>query len=511
MMNSPIAYFCAEYALNPDLPIYAGGLGILAGDYLREAADQNFPIIGVGLFYDYQNPVKLDFVLDNQGNPLRIEVPIQDRRIKVQVFVYMVGPNPVYLLNTNISENAPADRQITNRLYVDDKETRLKQELVLGLGGQRVLETLKISPSLYHLNEGHSAFLVLELIRHQMRQHQQDFEEAVAAVKEKVVFTNHTLVVAGREVYSNDLVAMMLAGYAEDLGIPISKVIDLGLVQESSSFSMTMFSLRLAGKINAVSKIHAKKAAEVWADHPMISITNGVHVGTWDIVKDLARHSICKQNLLQYIKQETGIDWKPEHLLLGWARRFVEYKRPLAILDNLQWFKNIAKNSQYPVKIVFSGELPADDERSNFLHQKLADLIKNEIGDCAVFLPHYNMNIGKILVAGCDVWLNTPIVGFEACGTSSMKAALNGVLPASTKDGWIDEVDLTGLGWLLESDHLSENILEVLEKQIVPFYYQHPSEWQNYMRRARDLILQNFTTTRMLREYQEKLYPKSSS
>jgi glycogen phosphorylase len=506
MVNKPVAYFCAEYALNPDLPIYAGGLGILAGDYFREAADQKFAVVGVGLFYDFQNSFKLESVLDKQGHPLRIEVPIQDKQVKVQVFVYMVGPNPVYLLNTNINENTPTDRQITNKLYIDDKETRLKQELILGLGGQKVLEALQIKPSIYHLNEPHSAFLILELIRHQMRHCQQNFEEAVVTVKKKVVFTNHTLVVAGREVYSNDLVAMMLVGYAEDLGIPISKIINLGLIQESSSFSMTMFSLRLAGKINAVSKLHAKKAIEVWADHPMISITNGIHIGTWDIVKDLNHHQICKSKLLQYIKTQTGVNWSPDQLLLGWARRFVEYKRPLAILENLKRLMDIANNSQYPVKIVFSGEPPADYERKNQLKQKLIELIKNKAGNSVVFLPDYDMNVGKILVSGCDVWLNTPIVGFEACGTSGMKAALNGVLPCSTKDGWVDEVDLNKIGWILDNDHLSENILDVLEQDIIPLYYQHPAKWQEYMHHARNLILNQFSTTRMLREYIQKLY-----
>jgi starch phosphorylase len=510
-MDYPVAYFCAEYALDPDLPIYAGGLGILAGDYLREAADQNFPIVGVGLFYDFHNPVRLDPAQDSQGHPLMVEVPIQDKQVKVQVFVYMVGPNPVYLLNTNVSENNPADRQITGKLYVADKEIRLKQELVLGLGGFRVLEALKIYPSLYHLNEGHSAFLVLELIRHQMLENKLSFEEAVLAVKDKIVFTNHTLVVAGREVYSNDLVVLMLAGYTQDLGVPISEVVKLGLVQQSSTFSMTIFSLRLAGKINAVSKIHAQYAATVWSDHPMMAITNGVHIGTWDIVKDLDHHVVCKQQLLQYIKEVTGVGWQPNQLLLGWARRFVEYKRPLAILDNLQWFKKIAGNSQYPVKIVFSGELPADDERGNKLNQILSDLIKNEIGDYAVFLPHYNIHIAKKLISGCDVWLNTPFVGFEACGTSGMKAALNGVLPASTKDGWMAEVDLRDIGWILDNTHLSENILEVLEKEIVPLYYQHPEVWRSYMQRARELILKDFSTARMLREYREILYSKSAS
>jgi len=510
-MYNPVAYFCAEYALDPDLPIFAGGLGILAGDYLRQAADENFPMVAIGLFYDFNNHVKLENLMDDQDHPLLVTVPIQDRQIKVQVFVYKVGSNPVYLLNTNIEENGSGDREITNKLYIDDKETRIKQELVLGLGGQRVLEALDIHPSVYHFNEGHSAFLVLELIRHQMRLHQQSFEEAIVNVKSRIVFTNHTLVVAGREVYSRNLIALMLSGYAEDVGVPVSEFIKLGLVPESSSFSMTMFALRLAGRSNAVSQIHAQKAAEVWPDHPMTAITNGVHVGTWDIVKDLKNHSVHKQKLLQHIKDQTGVSWQPDQLLLGWARRFVEYKRPLAILDNLEWFLKIAKNSQYPVKVVFSGELPADDERGNQLHQKLADLIADGIGDSAVFLPDYHMNLAKTLVAGCDVWLNTPVVGFEACGTSGMKAALNGTLPCSTKDGWIAEVNLNGIGWLLESDHLSENILEVLEKDIVPMYYQQPAKWQEHMVQARNLILNDFSTKRMLSEYRQKLYSITNS
>lgn len=510
-MNTLVAYFCAEYALDPSLPIYAGGLGILAGDYLREAADQNFPIVGIGLFYDFHNSIKLGLARDNQGLPLKVSIPIQDKLIWAQVFIYMVGSNPVYLLNTNVSDNSPQDRQITNKLYIDEKETRLKQELVLGIGGAKVLEALDIHPSIYHLNEGHSAFLVLELIRHQMLEHQMGLEQALLVVKNQVVFTNHTLVTAGREVFSNDLVALLLTGYAKDLGIPAQDLVKLGLVQESSSFSMTMFSLRLAGKINAVSQIHASKAAEVWADHPMIAITNGIHIDTWDIVKNLDNHVNCKRQLLQHIKETTNVSWSPNHLLLGWARRFVEYKRPLAILDNLEWFKKIARNSQFPVKIVFSGELPADDERANQLNQKLTDLINNEIGDLAVFLPHYNMELAKMLVAGCDVWLNTPFVGYEACGTSGMKAALNGVLPCSTKDGWIAEVNLDHIGWALDNDHLSENILQVLESEIVPLYYQKSKEWREYMDNARKLIQSQFSTTRMLQDYIKKLYSKADS
>lgn len=505
-MDRPVAYFCAEYALDPNLPIYAGGLGVLAGDYLREAADQNFPIVGVGLFYNYNNTAKLDLVTDSLGNTLHVETPIQDRKVYAQVFRYMVGSNPVYLLDTNISENDPADRQITYKIYPEDRETRLKQAIVLGIGGLRALEALRIHPCLYHLNEGHSALLSLELIRHEIQERGIDFKEAVMIARKRIVFTNHTLVVTGHDTYGVDLVTLALTGYAQELGVPVSEVVKLGLVEESPIFSMTMLSLRMADSVNAVSKLHAQIAADIWADHPMIPITNGIHLGTWDKVKDVNNHHVCKKELLKLIQDTTDVKWEPNQLLLGWARRFVEYKHPLAILENLQRFMNIAHNSQFPVKLVFSGQPHESDANGRELLQKLKNLILNRIGDSVVYLPDYTLETARILTSGCDVWLNTPLVGFEACGTSGMKAALNGVLPVTTRDGWVDEVDLYKVGWILDSNHLGEKILDVLEYEVVPMYYEKPKEWQELMKNARNLIIDRFSTTRMLKQYQKELY-----
>jgi glucan phosphorylase len=495
-MIRPIAYFCAEYGFNPNLPIYAGGLGILAGDYLKEINDQKFPIIGVGLFYDLENPVKLDPIL-------KIDVPIQDRQVKAQVYKYEVGTVPVYLLSTNVEENNPKDRQITSKLYIADKETRLKQELILGIGGLRALEALAIHPIAYHLNEGHSAFLALELIRHEMQERKIGLEEAVAISRKRIIFTNHTLVAAGREIYSNDLVSLLLSGYAREVGIPVTDAVRLGLIQESSEFSMTMLSSRMSDSVNAVSKLHFKKASEIWTDHPpMTYVTNGIHIPTWDRTGEnvVEEHQKQKELLL------SALNWDPHTLTLGWARRFVEYKRPLAIFDYLDRFISIARNSDRPVKIIFSGEPHENDILGKKLLGILLDLIKTKIGDIAAYLPNYDMRIAKNLVAGCDVWLNTPVVGFEACGTSGMKAALNGTLPCSTRDGWIDEIDLYKIGWVLNNDHLAENILDVLEYDIVPMYYKNPEIWQKHMKNARSMIKNQFSTTRMLRDYQERLY-----
>lgn len=473
MNTRPIAYFCAEYAFDEKVSSYAGGLGVLAGDYLKEASDQNLPVVAVGLMYGDTNlsPV------------LEIDVPIQDQNIKVQIYKHMVGVIPVYLLG---------HEKITQRLYTSDKETRLKQEIILGIGGLRALVAMGIHPALYHLNEGHSAFLVLELIRHEMTVHKYSFSEALALTKKRIVFTNHTMVAAGQEIFSNDLVSVMLTGYARELGVSVNEIVKLGLVQESSEFSMTMFSLRMSENINAVSKLHAKIASEIWTDHPMVAVTNGIHLKSWDLVGEnlIEGHERQKQLLI------STFGWPSDTLVIGWARRFVEYKRPLALLENYQRLKNL------PIKVIYSGQPHESDVKGRELLQELMGLLNDNI----VYLPNYNIEVAKKMISGCDVWLNTPIVGFEACGTSGMKAALNGTLPLTTRDGWVDEAELYKIGWLLDNDHLNTNLMDILEFDVVPMYYSNQTLWQTHMRNARDLIKNQFSTSRMLGEYKERFY-----
>ncbi len=515
LATRPIAYFCAEYALDPSFLIYAGGLGILAADYIREANDLLLPVVGVGLYYGTTRSMKVTLMKDESGAPIQVTVPIQDRSVKIQIYRYFVGATtPVYLLDTNVEENSPADQIITSKLYVSDRETRLKQEIILGIGGLRALEALKIHPLKYHLNEGHSAFLGLELIHHEMESKKVSLKEAEELAKKRIVFTNHTLLPAGRDVFSNDLVALMLEKYAQEIGVPVMDIVKLGQVQESSTFSMTMLPLRLSDMTNAVSRLHAQKGGDIWADHPMKYVTNGIHIPTWDSIKsDVSTpgkfrelHQVEKRKILKI----AGQNWSEDTLLLGWARRFVEYKRPLAILENLERFTYLARNTQKPVKIVFAGEPHESDTNGQRMVRKLQDLIKEQLGDIVAYLPGYNMEMAKLLVSGCDVWLNTPIVGFEACGTSGMKAALNGVLPCTTRDGWVDEVNLYQIGWILNNDNVSQDLLDVLEHNILPMYYENKDEWENLMRNARNMVLNQFSATRMVREYVEQLYfPKA--
>lgn len=536
--KEPVAYFCSEFALANDVPTYIGGLGVLSGDYIKEAADREFPIVGVGLFYseshqlnenspEENNGVKgvdprengLSLAVDDKQNRILVSLPIHDRVVRAQAWKWTKGNTKVYLLDTNISENEQNDRQITARLYIPDKEMRVKQEMVLGIGGSRLLQALRIHPSVYHLNEGHSAFLALELARYEVERRNVDFAKAYSFASQHIAFTNHTLVPAGNELFSKDLVSAMMYKYAEELQVPIAELVSLGSIQDSSLFSMTTLSLRFATKTNAVSALHAKKASEIFSPHKMENVTNGIYVDGWDSLETGDRNEIWKKHqknknaLLAMIKEKSGEEWNENNLLIGWARRFVPYKRPLALLENIQELKRIAETKGREVKIVFAGNESEGDKEGEKILKDVRRIIADDLKGIAVFLPNYNLELARLLTSGCDIWLNTPVVGSEACGTSGMKAALNGVLPLTTKDGWVDEVDLTGIGWILEDTDINHKILDILDKSVILMYYKHlenpndsDSEWLARMEKARELILEKFSMTRALREYIENIY-----
>lgn len=540
LQKRPVAYFCAEFALDPAIPTYAGGLGILSGDVVREAADQQLPMVGVGLYYSEgfsgrQIPGKgselfrlppwktgLQRVVDSGGAPVVVTVPILDRRVSVQAWTYAERGVPVYLLDTDVPENDIQDRIITNRLYTSAKEVRLKQEMILGIGGLRLLQALRIHPSVYHLNEGHSAMLALELADHEVREHTIGFADACQLARNRVVFTNHTLVAAGDDVYSYDLAAALLSGYAQELRVPVHDLIEIGLVQESNLFSMTMLSLRLADRVNAVSQLHAKLAARIWTDHPMMGITNGIHLGTWDRIGEIAdpgsgapalwaAHQRNKERLLQEMVKTTGHRFGIDDLLLGWARRITAYKRPAAVVGDVDGLVAVMNRADHPVRLVMSGAAHPHDVEGKRLLGELSGFLAGRLAGKAVYLPNYGMELAGLMTAGCDVWLNTPVVGFEACGTSGMKAGLNGVLPLSTRDGWIDEIETFGIGWMLDNDRVTESMLDELRRHVLPMFAARggdgvPREWLGNMSHARELIRSRFSATRMLREYVEKLY-----
>jgi starch phosphorylase len=360
--------------------------------------------------------------------------------------------------------------------------------------------------------------LAIELTHHEMKERHLGFDEAKQFARRRIVMTNHTLLPAGNEIYSGDLVGMLLERYSEQLAVPVDKLVKLGLVQQSSEFSMSMLAFRMSGVINAVSRLHANKAKEIWGDHPMVAVTNGIHVPTWDCVGDAAgpgdfwkRHQENKSALLKIIKERSGRDWDVNALLIGWARRIVRYKRPTALFDDAARLAEVARRSERPIRFVFSGNHHPSDSDGAWLQSEIKRLADGDFKDIAVYLPNYDMGLAKSMTSGCDMWLNTPVVGFEACGTSGMKAALNGVLPLTTRDGWVDEVDLNGSGWIIHNDNVTHDLLDKLDKEIAPLYYTRdsggrPEIWENHMRHSRSMILDRFTATRMLREYIEMMY-----
>lgn len=531
LFSRPIAYFCAEYAFFEHGQTYAGGLGVLAGDFLREAADQQLPVVAVGLYYQNgylhhdafsadvvlrhtiaktPEAVGLIPVLTDTGDRLIVSVPYSEKAVFAQVWLKKMGSVSLYLLDTNVSQNDIAQQSITERLYPADKEMRFKQEMLLGIGGMRVLQALHINPIVYHLNEGHSALLVFEIAHHEMQRHGKGFMEELQQAKQRIIFTNHTLTAAGNDTFSKEMVSALLMRYAEEIQVPSEELVSLGVVKDTSIFSLTTLALRMASKVNAVSKLHAIKAKEIWPDNPMVPITNGIHIQTWDTIQDdervVGKQEENKKALLSYITEKTGVTWDEKTLLLGWARRMTSYKRPLALFEDANRFATLSTNTSRPIKVVLSGQSHETDDEGAHMLKKLQELITTSLNGSVVYLPDYTVSIAKMLVCGTDVWLNTPVVGFEACGTSGMKAALNGSLPASTKDGWVDEENIYGIGWVLDSEHVNISLLDILEQQILPMYYDGKAMWSENMKHARQLIKNEFSTTKMLRKYIEILY-----
>ncbi len=514
------------------MPNYAGGLGILAGDYILEADKEDYPIVGFGLYYQKgQNsrtrtgePNGRRFglkLLKNSffGKRILLSIPIEDRDILAQVWCWHGKNNSVYFLDTNIPENSELDRLITEQLYVEDRELRLKQELVLGIGGVRLLNRLGIIPSVFHLNEGHSAFLIIELLGKEINKGLK-FVEVFDQVKKKVVFTNHTLVLEGQEMFAFDSLVRNTTKLCTELNLDIQEILEKGKNKpEDKLFSLTTFALNGSVITNAVSRIHGEKARELWPGYRIIHITNGIFIPRWDKIKTgdiVKKHQKNEDKLLKLIRAARGDNWKKEALLIGWSRRFVPYKRPLALLEDVTKLKEILEYFKGQVHIVYSAPLDVTETEKNAFLKKLSELMVGELKGYVTFIPHYKLDIAEIMVAGCDIWLNTPIVGQEACGTSGMKAALNGTLALSTNDGWINEVPLADFGWLIDDQDITKDLLEKLQKEIVPEFEKFiktkdGSNWQEYMKKSRQLILKNFSTTRMLKEYIEKLYSEAIS
>jgi len=529
-VEAPLAYLSAEYGLHVSLPVYAGGLGILAGDYLKECSDLGIPVVGVGLIYSegyvwqqiredgWQEDVEktldrtydpISPVLDGEGKQLLVQVPLFDPPVYVAVWQVAVGRVPLYLLDTDIEANQPWDRAIAHRLYASNPEQRLRQEIVLGMGGMRVLEALDIQPAALHLNEGHPALAVLERIR-LLIQGGANFQDAAQQVRQSSIFTTHTPVAAGTDVYPFQLMEKYFAPYCQRLGTDRDTFFQLGINPQDAGagFNMTVFALRMAQFSNAVSQRHGQVARRMWAglwpdrkeeEVPITSITNGVHLAGWieplqlqpllnhtlgpawftdqdrpeawqavDEIPDEALwrvHQDLKVALITQIDERVRERWQkdrvaaanvvalgalldPEVLTLGFARRFTAYKRPDLILSDLERLKRLLTDPWHPVQIIFAGKAHPADVDGKRLIQKVFRLAQDpEFGGRIAFVENYDQQLAEYMVHGVDVWLNNPIPPLEASGTSGMKASVNGVPNLSILDGWWIEGYNGANGW----------------------------------------------------------------
>lgn len=537
----PIAYFCAEFGISHDLPLYAGGLGILAGDTVKQAADSAVPMVAFGLLYrgcgvqaqvdeqgmQYEvdvevDPVKLGYehVYTKDEQPLFVNIHLTNNNVWARVWKKSFGQAVLYLLDTDTDQNEQDDRKIACAIYNGSEEEQLMQQMVLGIGGIKVLTALGIEPSVYHVNEGRPAFLFWQLIRQYMDHEHLTYEEARTKAQGKIVYTNHTLVRAGNNSFDVDLLKANATYYAQKMGVTIEQLLAPGFDPSTGAFSMTQFALNTSRKASAVSQIHYELSKTLWPEYDWVGITNGVHHPTWqdESIKsaDLSgdqlwwNHLELKKRLSEFIAQRTGKGYDHNRLVIGWARRIATYKRPNAVFEDVARMKAILTQADRPVQFILSGKAHARDVTAKQLLSDMIKLMQSELEGHALFIPNYNMEVADHLIKGVDVWLNTPIYGEEASGTSGMKAIANGVLQLTVEDGWAAEVEWHDLGWSLDSNHLAPTLYLRLEKDIVPLYYdrdQHgvPQGWLARMKRTLELS-SRFSTARMLEEYLRLLY-----
>ena len=528
-----VAYFSAEFGLHESLPIYSGGLGILAGDHLKSASELGIPLVGVGLLYrngyfqqylsadGWQQEAypELDFynlavepLRYTDGSPVHVRVDLPDNAVFCKVWKASVGRIPLYLLDTNLQENAPADRDITARLYGSGSELRIKQELVLGIGGVRALSALNIQPTVFHMNEGHSAFLALERIRNLLEGSALTFDEARQFVMGTNVFTTHTPVPAGIDMFPPEMMLKYFRNYYPALKLDEEGFLALGredVADRKQGFSMALLAIRLADHINGVSELHGKVSRRMWhnvwpqvpaAEVPIRHVTNGIHVRTWlspDVAYTLDRYlpeewktdpgdSSVWENVMQIPEEELwrahergrarlvgwarhtlrdqlikrGAAWDeltlaetvldPEALTIGFARRFATYKRGTLLLRDMDRLRRLLDDAKHPIQFVFAGKAhPADHEGKELIKAIINFARDPAVRRKVVFIENYDMSVARNLVQGVDVWLNTPRRPYEASGTSGMKAACNGVLNCSILDGWWVEGYAADLGWAI--------------------------------------------------------------
>jgi len=538
---SPVAYFCSEFAIDNELPTYAGGLGILAGDYMNAAALTHSPTIGIGILYKGKEFIqhitsegkeeKRDTEFDHDtsflrpttvgGSQLTFTLPTPTGDVFVKSYhIRLSDESILFFLSTDVDQNPDIWRHDMDTIYRGDPDSQIRQQILLGVGGMRLMKKLNIKPRLYHMNEGRPIFLIWELVAEIMKGGKISFEEAWAEAREKIVYTNHTLIAAGNPSYHIDAVKYWASPFASELGLSDPYELVRDGHENNTGFSITRFALNISTKHSAVSKVHGEYSKKQYPDYKWIAITNGVHMHRWQdsdfrnpniADNDLWQEHIAKKReLMETVKKRTGFGYDPDHLVITWARRLAEYKQPKAIFEDLERLKNIISNSDRPVQILYAGNSHAGDPNSKSLIEEVIYIFSTALSGHAIFVPNYNISLANHLTSGSDIWLNTPKGNLEACGTSGMKAISNGVLNCTVLDGWTYEAEWEGIGWTLDPDNVANNFYDLLEGEIAPLYFERdenglPTRWVERMRKSIS-VARGFSAERMLEEYKKKLY-----
>jgi len=586
-----IAYFSMEFMLSEALPIYVGGLGNVAGDQLKSASDLGVPVVGVGLlyqqgyfrqlidkngeqqaYYPYNDPGQLPIMplLQPGGDWLRIQIPFPGAPIWLRAWEVQVGRVKLLLLDSNDPANPPPYRGVTSEIYGGGPDMRIKQEIVLGIGGWKLLEAMGIEPDVCHLNEGHAAFAVLERARSFMEKNGITFEEALATTRAGNLFTTHTAVAAGFDHFDPYMVLEHLGAYASDkLHLSMYDLLALGRQNPdnpSENFNMAYLAIHGSGGVNGVSRLHGQVSRHLFEplfyrwpteEVPVGHVTNGIHTPSWDsaeadavwtqacginrwmgpteeLAKDILQledgrlwqmRNACRGSLVNYIRKQTGDVqlFEPGTLTLGFARRFVAYKRPDLLLHDPERLVRLLTNSAQPVQLVIAGKAPPSDQGGRDLIKRWVQFIQQRgLSKHVVFLEDYDMLLAEHLVEGVDVWLNTPRRPWEASGTSGMKVLVNGGLNLSELDGWWVEAYTPAVGWALGDGNEhgedpawdaaeAEALYKILEEQVIPTFYQRndhqiPVAWTEKMRQSMATLTPYFSANRTVREYTEAYY-----
>lgn len=602
-----VAYFSMEFMLSEALPIYSGGLGNVAGDQMKAASDLGVPVIGVGLLYG-QGYFRQDFDSEGRqqalypindpgqlpirplrqpnGEWLRLQIQLPDSKIWLRCWEVSVGRTKLYLLDTNDFANTAAHRGITSELYGGDAEMRIKQEIVLGIGGWRMLRALGLQPEVCHLNEGHAAFATLERARSYMEDHEKPFDLAMSVTRAGNVFTTHTAVTAGFDRFDPNLIRQYLSHYAlNELGISVDDLLTMGRQDSSDAsepFNMAYLAVRGSGRVNGVSKLHGQVSRHIfkplfprWPQEeiPIGSVTNGIHVPTWDsktadavwttacgkkrwrgdrpVEKDIRQltdeqlwqmRTAGRKKLIGQMRKRHACQLAAEGgrssdasgifdesvLTLGFARRFATYKRPNLLLHDPERLVRLLTNPQHPVQLILAGKAHPKDLPGQTLIKQWKDFIKRpEVQDHVVFLSDYDMMLAQELVQGIDLWINTPRRPWEACGTSGMKILVNGGLNVSELDGWWAEAYSPEVGWAIgdgqEHDEdpawdatEAEALYSLLEHEVIPEFYEQnekhvPSKWLGHIRESMARLTAEFSASRAICEYTENYYLPAAS